>query len=173
MPTIVKEKFHGAPHTVSVVVRAALESQNHFVVRQVAEQVCRDLRSKDTLSDLLALLHFVTASCRYMKDPRTIELVKAPYIVCEQLTRDERPALDCDDYTSLLAALGLSVGAQMRVVTVAFSNQYYNGERQYSHVFAQGFEPKAKMWVTLDPVAGEKTSQMLRRSVAAKIYPVA
>ena len=173
MPNIQKAPFRGAPHTVEVIVRAALSSQDHYCVRELAEEVCREIRSKDTLSDLLAILHFVTANSRYMRDPRTVELVKAPYLVCEQLRRGQRPALDCDDYAALICALGLSVGASMRVVTVAFAHQFYNGERQYSHVFAQGQEPKTGTWVTLDPVAGESSPRMLQRSVAAKVYPVA
>lgn len=170
---ITKETFKGAPHTVEVIVRTVLSSQNHYVVRQVAEQVCSEIRSKDTLSDALALYHFVCASTRYMHDPRTIELVRAPYRVCEQLMQGQRPTLDCDDMTALLAALLLSVGAQVRIVTVAFANQMYNGERQYSHVFVQFHERKSGEWVALDPVAGEHTRQMLERTKFAKIYPVA
>lgn len=170
---IIKEQFKGAWHTAKNVVSSALASQGHYVVRQLAEDICRDVRSKDVLSDGAAIYHYVQSSTRYMRDPRTVELVKAPYRVCEQLRAGQRPALDCDDYAALLAALMLSVGAPTRVVTVAFSNHFYKGERQYQHIFAQFAEPKTGIWVTLDPVAGENTQQMLSRVVASKIYPVA
>jgi transglutaminase-like putative cysteine protease len=170
---IIKESFKGAPHTAQKVVQAALMSQGYYVVRQMAEDICREIRSKDTLSDGAAIYHFVQSETRYMRDPRTIELVKAPYHVCDQLRAGQRPALDCDDYAALIAALMLSVGAPARVVTVAFQNQFYKGERQYSHIFAQFAEPKTGTWVTLDPVAGENTQKMLSRVIASKIYPVA
>jgi transglutaminase-like putative cysteine protease len=165
--------FKGAKHTVEVIIKAALDSQAHFCVRQLGEEIVKDLRTKDYLSEALAVYHYVCRKTKYQRDPRTVELVKAPYLVCQDLIQGGRPALDCDDITALLAALLLSLGAQCRVVTVAFANQFYNGERQYSHVFVQVFEPKSRAWVTLDPVAGSNTKKMMRRAVASKVYPVA
>jgi hypothetical protein len=39
-------------------------------------------------------------------------------------------------------------------------------------VFAQAREPRTGAWITLDPVAGDKTKEMQRRVVAAKVWPV-
>lgn len=167
---IKKEPFKGASHTVSTIIKSALESQE--AARRVVEDVCRNLRSKDYLSEMLALCHFVTTNTRYMRDPTTIELVRAPYVIIEEIYSGLKPQLDCDDMTALLLSLLLSVGCQARVVTVAFKNAFFKGERQYAHVFVQGYEPRSKKWVTLDPVAGEGTKSMHSRIVAAKIYPV-
>jgi transglutaminase superfamily protein len=170
---IQKAPFKGAGHTVKVVIKAALESQDHFEIRQLAEVIVRDLRTKDYNSEALAVHHFVCAKVRYCRDPKTVELVKAPYLVARELLAGGRPQLDCDDITALIAALMLSLGASVRIVTVAFKNMFYNRERQYSHVFAQVLEPKSNAWVTLDPVAGSNTKSMMRRVIASKIYPVA
>lgn len=169
---ITREPFHGATHTVEVIVKAAVSSQEHFEVRQLAEKICQEVRSKDYLSEALAIYHFVDANTRYMKDPRTVELVRAPYVVVRQLAAGQRPCLDCDDLTALLVALLMAVGARCRVVTVAFAHQFYNKERQYSHVFCQFFEPKSGKWLTLDPVARERTANMHARVVAMRTYPV-
>lgn len=158
---------------MDVIRDAALKSQNVYGTRLLAEDICHSLRSKDYLSEILAINNFVWKNCRYMRDPRTVELVQAPYLVVEQLGAGRTPQLDCDDQSALIAALLLSVGCETRVVTVAFKNMFHAGRRQYSHVFAQGKEPRTGTWVTCDPVAGEDTDKMLRRVVAAKVWPIA
>lgn len=165
--------YRGAPQTVDVMRRAALESQSNLAVRQLAEAACAGLDSKDYTSEYLALYNLLLQRCRYMRDPRTVELVRAPYLVAQEILRGGRPNLDCDDLSAMLGALILAVGGNVRFVTVAFRNAFYNGERQYSHVFAQALEPRSGLWIVLDPVAAEKTGEMMRRVRAAAIWPVA
>ena len=165
--------YRGAPQTVAVIKTAALDSQRHYVTRQLAEAIAGDLPSKDYLSEYLAFYYFVLAHCRYMRDPRTVELVRAPFVVAKELLGGKTPSVDCDDMGALLCALVLSAGGECRVVTVAFRNAFYKGKRQYSHVFAQAKEPYSGVWITLDPVAADRTRQMIRRVKAAKIWPVA
>lgn len=165
--------YRGAPQTVGTMKHAALESQDHYSVRVLAEEVCRHLPSKDYLSESLALYYFLLTHARYMRDPRTVELVRAPYVCVGEIIRGKTPSLDCDDLAALLCALILSTGGETRFVTVAFRNVFHKGERQYSHVFVQCKEPRANAWITLDPVAAERTSCMLRRVKAAMFWPVA
>jgi hypothetical protein len=168
---VLKLDYRGAPQTVGVIREAALESQQHFPVRKLTEDICRDLRAKDYTSEALAIYHYVCKQTRYMRDPRTVELVRAPYVVVDDLQAGRRPQLDCDDMSALIAALLLSSGCQTQIVTVAFKNMFYQGQRQFSHVFAQGREPRTGQWITLDPVP-VNISQMDRRIVAAKFWPV-
>lgn len=172
MNAIIKEPFRGAPHTVATIQSGALEAQNHYEVRQLAEDICRDLRSKDYLSEILAIYHYICANTRYLRDPKTVELVRSPRKFVEELLNGHKPQGDCDDLSALLAALLLSVGCQVRIVTVAFAHVKYRGERQYSHVFTQAYEPRSQTWVSVDPVAGEKTKNMHARGVAFKVYPM-
>jgi hypothetical protein len=153
--------------------RAALESQTNLAVRQLAEAICCRLDSKDYTSEYLALYNMVLQRCRYMRDPRTVELVRAPYLVSQEILQGGRPNLDCDDMAVLLGALVLAVGGNVRFVTVAFKNAFYQGQRQFSHVFAQALEPRNGLWITLDPVAADKTAEMMARIKAAAVYPVA
>lgn len=170
---IQKAPFRGAEQTAKLIRESALSSQKHFAVRRLAEEICRDLRSKDYLSEILAIYHFVLTNTRYMRDPKTVELVKAPWRTVTELLSGRRPQLDCDDLTALLSALLLSVGCSVRIVIVAFKNIKFNGERQYSHVFCQALEPKSGKWITVDPVGGERTSKMHGRVKFAKIFMVA
>jgi transglutaminase-like putative cysteine protease len=170
---VLKLPYRGAPQTVGVIRQAALDAQRVYTTRLMAEAVCADLRSKDYLSEILALNNFVWRHTRYMRDPRTVELVQAPWKITDQLKAGQVPQLDCDDMAGLLAALFLAVGCETRVVTVAFRHMYFHNQRQYSHVFAQAKEPRTGTWITCDPVAGVETDKMLRRVVAAKVWPVA
>jgi len=165
--------YRGAPQTVQVMRRAALESQSNLAVRKLAEAACERLDSKDYTSEYLALYNLLLQTCRYMRDPRTVELVRAPYLVAQEILQGGRPNLDCDDLSAMLAALVLSVGGNVRFVTVAFKNAFYQGQRQYSHVFAQALEPRTGLWIVLDPVAAEKTGEMMSRIKAAAVWPVA
>jgi hypothetical protein len=150
-----------------------LESQGNALVRQMAEDICQGLRSKDYLSEILAIHNFVWSRTRYMRDPKTVELIRAPYVVCAQIARGETPNLDCDDMAALIGALCLAVGCEVRVVTVAFRHMFYQKERQYSHVFCEAREPKTGAWIVCDPVAGLDATKMLRRVVAFKVWQVA
>lgn len=170
---IQKIPFRGAEQTAELIKRAALTSQNRFEIRQLAEEIVRDVRAKDYLSEILAVYHFVLTNCRYTRDPRTVELVKSPHRIVMELLSGRKPLIDCDELTGLLAALLLSLGCSVRIVIVAFKDMKHRGDRQYSHVFAQALEPKSGKWLTVDPVAGAKTDKMLRRVKFAKIFQVA
>jgi hypothetical protein len=169
---VLKLDYRGAPQTVEVMRRAALESQNSLEVRKLCEDTCCDLQSKDYLSEYIAIYNMSLQRCRYMRDPRTVELVKAPYLVAREILNGGTPSVDCDDYAALIAACVLAMGGSPRYVTVAFRDQFYGRQRQYSHVFCQAFEPRSKQWVTLDPVAAERTKQMMKDTRAAKTWAI-
>jgi hypothetical protein len=152
---------------------AALVSQDKLSIRQLAEEICQGVASKDYASEYLAIYYFVLGHTRYMRDPRTVELVKAPYLVASDILAGKVPSIDCDDLAALIAALVLSVGGKADLVTVAFKHMFYNGERQYSHVFARAQEPRTMEYVVLDPVSAEHTGEMISRIRAAKIWAVA
>lgn len=170
---ILQFAYRGAPQTIDVMRKAALSSQNKLVVRQLAEEICSQIDSKDYVSEYLAIYNFILQRTRYMRDPRTVELVKAPYVVAEEILAKGRPNLDCDDLAATLGALILSIGGSVRYVTVAFGDVFHDGKRQYSHVFVQAREPRTGLWIILDPVAAERTQQMIDRVTAAAVWPVA
>ena len=138
----------------------------------LAEELCKHLQSKDVVSECLAFYHFVCAKTRYMRDPTNLEYVRAPWVIVQQIMAGHVPGADCDDMTALICALGAVSGARTRAVTVAFRDMFYAGRRQYSHVFAQILEPRTSTWITLDPVAAEKTREMFGRVRAVKFWPI-
>ncbi len=170
---VLRLPYRGAPQTVGVIRRAALETQNHLSVRRLCEAFCKGVASKDYISEYLACLYGLEAHSRYMRDPRTVEFVKAPHVIADEILSGGVASLDCDDYSGMLSAMGLAMGGATRLVTVAFRPMFYEGRQQYSHVFAQAQEPRTGTWITLDPVAAENTGKMHRDLYAAKVWPVA
>jgi len=164
--------YSGAPQTIDVMRKAALEDANHFETRQLAEAVCENIDSKDYTSEYLALYMCLLQRTRYMRDPRRTELVRAPYVISRQILAGHRPSIDCDDGALWLASAVLAVGGQPDFVTCAFQKLYYDGRVQHSHVFTRALEPRTRSKIVLDPVAAEKTPQMLLRIVDASIWPV-
>lgn len=151
---------------------SALDSQDKLILRQLCEQVCQNLDSKDYLSEALAIYNLTLQRCRYMRDPRTVELVRAPYVIATQLLRGEIPQLDCDDMSTFIAACLMSMGAVCRYVTAAFADQFVDGRRQYSHVWTQVQEPRSKQWINVDPVAADRITKMLREVRAVKYWEI-
>lgn len=165
--------FRGAPHTVALIKRYAIDAQRDPSVRQLAEEIIQGLGSKDYISEILAVYYFTLSRIRYANDPRSVELVRKPGWVARQILAGRTPSLDCDDLVAFQAALLLSLGREVRAVTVAFRLATFRGQVQYSHVYLQVKEPKSSAWVNLDPVAAEKTGQMLGRIRAIKYWPIA
>jgi hypothetical protein len=165
--------YSGAPQTIEEMRRAALDDANHFITRELAEMVCEGLDSKDYTSEYLALYQFLLQRTRYMRDPRRTELVRAPYVISQQIMNGHRPSLDCDDMACWLAAAVLSIGGRPEFCTVAFAKLMYGDQPQYSHVFMRALEPRTRCQIVLDPVAAEKTPQMLSRIQQAATWPVA
>lgn len=168
-----KVAYYGAPQTIRVMAKAALDDRGRFETRQLAESVCEGLDSKDYTSEYLALYHFLLQRTRYMRDPRRVELVRAPWIISKAILTGHRPSIDCDDMATWLAAAVMSIGGKPEYVTVAFDDVVTeDGERQYSHVFDRALEPRSGIKIILDPVAAENTPAMLRRVRAACVWPI-
>lgn len=164
--------YWGAPQTIEVMGKAVIEDAGRFETRRIVEALCEGVDSKDYTSEYLAAYYFLLQRTRYMRDPRTTELVRAPYVTSQQILAGRRPSLDCDDLVTQLAAMIQQMGGKVEFVTVAFAHQFVDGRRQYSHVFLRALEPRNGRWIVLDPVAAEKTSDMLGRIVAYDTWPI-
>jgi len=171
---VLKLPYRGAPQTVGVIGQAALAAQGDYSVRELSEIICAGLPSKDYVGEYQAFYYFMLGPhVRYMRDPRTVELVRDPTLIARKILAGEVVSLDCDDMDAFLAAMVLSVGGQVQSVTVAFRHMFHEGNRQFSHVFCEARDPVTGLYVVLDPVAGRNTKQMLRRAVAATKWPIA
>jgi hypothetical protein len=165
--------FRGAPQTVALIKKYALKAQSDPSVRLLAEEIVSGLGPKDYVSEIAAIYYYVISHTRYANDPRTVELVRRPERIIAEIRRGKVPSLDCDDLVVFQAALLLSLGREVRAVTIAFQKIQHLGQVQYSHVYLQVKEPRTGRWIVLDPVAAEETAAMLKQGKAIKIWPLA
>jgi len=158
-------KYPGIAGTVERMKSLAKEAQANAVIRRYAVEVIRQVQPKDYLSEVAAIYYDTCRRLRYTRDPAEVEYVQHPAVSLQ--TR----AADCDDMATFqAAALGsamLSVGAPISFVTVGFNRN--SGVNRYTHVFVQVKDPRAG-WVVLDPVAGPKSREMLKRVRQHKTY---
>lgn len=152
--------FPTTPQTVAWLAHFARTGSKDMRVRRAAEQIVWGIPGKDYLSEMLAITRWVEHNVAYRKDVQDIETVQHPAVVLESR------AGDCDDMSSLIASLLLSIGHRVAFVTVGF------GKGDYSHVFCQALDQRSGTWIVLDPVAAPDVRGMLRRVRKYRIYPV-
>lgn len=111
-------------------------------VRQTALSLVSHLSPKDYTGEVWALQRFVRDCIRYVRDIRGMETLQTP-----ERTLMERQG-DCDDKSTLLAAMLESVGARTRFEAVGFAPQ------QFSHVFPA--VNLAGRWIALETIVPGK-----------------
>lgn len=106
--------------------RASLKTPEQ-TVRRVAGQIFKNkgVPPRKWMREIAALHEFVRDSIRYQKDPDGLELVQEPDATLKLAYGD------CDDKSTLLAALLLATGHPCRFVAVGF------GGRPFSHVLVE------------------------------------
>lgn len=143
----------GVRVTLAAMAKFARNGARAPVVRETALNVIAALNQKDYRGEMTSLHRFVRDSIRYVRDVHNVETVQTPEKTLEY------SAGDCDDKSTLLASLLLSVGHPARFVAVG--KQW----GQYSHVYVESL--LGTRWVPLEstePVeAGWKPPNMVSR----------
>lgn len=139
-PTFLGALPPGAPGT-----RATLVAMSDLVhrykradrIRSTAIELTRGLAPKDWSAEVRALFDFVRDHIRYTRDVRGVETLQTP-----DATLDLE-AGDCDDKSTLLAALLESIGHPTRFVAVG-----YRTPGDFAHVYVE--TRVGNRWVALD-----------------------
>jgi hypothetical protein len=178
------EPYRGTDHTVAAMirlakgsvdprdmVRSALTSERSIPVRRHTEQIISNLRPKDYASEIIAICKWWGNAGRYTRDPLHVEMLRDP----ERLIADAnagRLACDCDEFALAIAVCCLTVGARAQFVTVGFQPQRPGQPKIHTHVFCRAQDPRTKQWWVLDPVAGRRVGQMLKRVKQYTVFEV-
>ena len=102
-------------------MRAYVEQYKaHPTVRFVAQELTADLPQKDFAGEVDALYYFVQNNIRYVRDVNGIETVQTPIKTLELRSGD------CDDKSTLLAALLQSIGFDTRFHAMGFRRNTIN-----------------------------------------------
>jgi hypothetical protein len=168
--------YGGVAHSISAMLKATEGPRGALApkVRFLAEDICRDVTAKDYLSELIAVRVFVNDHIPYFRDPISVEWLRDPLALVEEIERSGKVRADCDEVAMLIAALWMSVGNEAEFVTVSFS------PGPPTHVLTRCYLPKAqgpqgervRIPIVCDPVAGTREPKMLASVVAKKIYPI-
>jgi transglutaminase-like putative cysteine protease len=126
--------------------RLAAEGGADPSVRLAAERIIgNDLPPRAYEAECARVLRFVRQACRYTLDPRGVEQIKKPkYVLFEDSTR----LTDCDDQSTLFAALCLSLGHEAGFRALKADPRRPS---EYSHVYAL-VRPRGSAWLPADPI---------------------
>lgn len=128
-------------------VRITLEVMRSFArlarinpdVRGLAIQLTQGVTPDDELGEIAALFMFVRDRIRYVQDVNEVETVQTPEVTLEV------GAGDCDDKSTLLAALLESIGHPARFAAVAFAPD------AFEHVLVETrFNWRGQDWLPLE-----------------------
>jgi len=178
------EPYRGTDHTVAVMinlakglvdprvmVQNALQGERSISFRRHTEQIINNVRPKDYSSECIAISRWWGNATRYTRDPLHVELIRSPdRILADALAG--RAACDCDDIALAIATSCLTIGARGQFVTCGFKPQLAGEPKIHTHVFARAQDPRTKQWWVLDPVAGRRTGNMLRRIKQYTIFEI-
>lgn len=117
--------------------RAAVRSPDQFI-RHTALNIIQNIAPRNWTGEVKAIHAYVRDNIRYVQDPDGIELVQTPEKTLEL------GAGDCDDKSTLLAALLIATGHPAQFVAVGM-----NGE-SFSHVLVETVIGDA--WVPLETI---------------------
>lgn len=126
----------GVRRTLQIMVRVARQARKDPGVRDVALNATRFLASKDYRAEAHAIFDWVKRNIRYVRDVHGVETIQTPQRTLSQGSGD------CDDHSTLLAALLLSIGHPVRFVALGFKGG------PYAHVICE--TKLGNLWVPLD-----------------------
>lgn len=161
----VNRPYSGVEDTVREMKRALLgpRGAQSAKVRELAEWICEMISPKDYLSEILAIRHFWLARAPYMRDPLTVERVRDPEAIVDQVRASAAGVvrIDCDEITLACCACWMALGNDVNFITVGFDPP----PAQESHVFGACIVPKTKprARIIVDPVAGTREASMLTK----------
>lgn len=153
----------GVTQTIALMRRYARNDAQIPEITAIAKRAKR----KSSIATLKALYNYVIRKHAYRNDPKQTELVRSPR---HMVTRREHRAGDCDDLSTLLAALLLAAGYRTAYKVIAWD---YKRGRAFTHVYVLVYLPDVKRWMPLDPVMktqgfGRERAPIIRR----RVYPI-
>jgi len=142
----------GTKQTLNIMSSIVKSYKRAPAVRELALKLTAGIPNHHYSAEAAELHAWVQSNIRYVKDVRGVETIQTPI----QTLRLK--AGDCDDMSTMLAALLESIGHPTRFVAVGFKS------RGFSHVLTQ--TKVGKIWVWLEctkPLAyGERPENMTK-----------
>lgn len=131
----------GIGQTVLFMTGAVLgnEGASNPTVRQQALTIARGLDPRDKQGQISSVLDWVKSNIEFRGEDG--EVIQTPLVTLQL------QAGDCDDHSTLIAALLRTLGFQVRFNTVAADAE---SPGEFTHVFAEVLDPTTGQWTALD-----------------------
>lgn len=147
MPMIAKREFlttRVTEGTIARMIQLAKMGARHPQIWLAARQITKGLHAKDYMGEAKRLFNAVrtggTLGLRWVRDTKNVETLAAPWRTIEA------GGGDCDDLSTLLASMLLSIGHDPRFKTIAANPAF---PKEFSHVFDQVLI--SGTWFSMDP----------------------
>lgn len=127
----------GTVATLHLMRRLVNQYKRDLQIREAALALVSGLRPKDWHGEVRAVFDMVRDRIRYSRDVHGVETLQTPPVTLDL------EAGDCDDKSTLLAAMLESIGHPTRFVAVG-----YKEPGRYSHVYVE--TKIGPRWVALD-----------------------
>lgn len=170
LPVATLRAYRGPRDTLDLMAQHALgpDGEQSILVRRFAEWVTGQVTPKCYLSEILAIRHLAVQPSptmpwvpvlKYANDAAHVEQVKTPSRIVREINEHGFSVVDCDDVSTFLAALALTIGREVELVAMGFA------PRSLSHVAVRVREPKSRQWILLDGVAGPREREAASKAV--------
>ncbi len=137
---------NGIAQTINKMIAAAKWTTQNYDMRKRAERVIASCPERDELCEVRSIFAYVLAHFHYVKDPRFLEMFKAPDAASAEIDVTGCFLGDCDDVSLYIVSLLLSIGYRCKFVVIPVPGQ---GD-DFRHVYPMVYLPKARRWMALE-----------------------
>lgn len=154
----IPEGERGTDETVRAMVGAVERSLRAPDLRLLALRIIQaaGVPDRNPVGQARAIFDWITNNIHYVKDALGVEVVQQPEVTVKLR------AGDCDDHTTLVAALARSIGLPVRIKTIGSTKDTFR------HVFPEVFT--GREWLPVDTTAQRPFGSKLPDLGAEKIY---
>ena len=135
-------------------------------VRETAQDIVRDVRERDKLTEAKSVFKWVQSKVRYTYDPKGLETIQTPKVLLEDIANKGRAYGDCDDFTVLIGSLLRGLGHTIRIKAVSFKPSM-----TLSHVYLE--DNINNKWIVLDGIKKDESmgweSSRVNRSITLNV----
>jgi len=140
-------EFSNVLTTINTIKKIITNPKQLYYARKLAEIALRNVPDYVHDEELAGILDWVKKHFRYTRDIKGTELVKTVEKMYNEILTHKKFIGDCDDVSTLIAAMLISIGYPVRLVIISTSN---NVKDTYNHIFVQGYNKTKKVWRNLD-----------------------
>ena len=156
----------GVDETVEIMRRMVLQSLADPAVKELAATIVKGIPYTDSVGYAKAVYQFAKDRMQYVPDTAHIEEITAPAIHARRFLSAGRSWGDCDDFSTLQAALLKSVGVPVRFAVIASPRN----KGAFDHVRLEAYTKAG--WLPLESTIAKSKFGQSFRALRSKIYPI-